>query len=279
MKDLVQQRMDRYSRVSMEDEENALKEVAQEIVLYALYKADFFTRAAFLGGTALRILHGLDRFSEDLDFSLFKTDQAFDLVHYLAKTAKIMAPFGFNIEVDARDGENRAVQQGMLKDDSIKQVITFKHQHNPRKKIKIKVEVDTTPPPGITTEQRYVDFPIDFVVVAGDLASLFAGKCHALLCRNYVKGRDWYDFSWFLARGIQPNYDLLTNALHQAGPWRDQEFGVDRAWLQQQLAAKIDLIDWVTTRNDVARFVGPQRQESLNLWSHAFFHSKLARLM
>jgi hypothetical protein len=278
MKDLVQQRIESYARASVEDEENAIKEVAQEIALYSLYKADFFSQAIFLGGTALRILHGLDRFSEDLNFSLLKVNRTFDLAPYLAKASKIMGSFGFNIEVDARENGDNAVQQGMLKDDSIKRVITLKHQHNPKKKIKIKVEIDTNPPAGAVIEQKYLDFPIDFVVTSGDLSSLLTGKCHALLCRKYVKGRDWYDFSWFVAKGVQPNYGLLSNALDQMGPWQGKKLLVDGLWLKDALATRIDVIDWSATRNDVMRFLGSQRQESILLWDSAFFHSKLAKL-
>ncbi len=278
MKDLVQQRLDRYQRLTAEDEENALKEVAQEIALYGLYKADFFTHGCFLGGTALRILHGLDRFSEDLDFSLLKVDRSFDLAPFLAVAAKIMGSFGFNFEVDVPDKSDQAVKNPMLKDDSIKKMMILKHFHNPKKKIKIKVEVDTNPPGGSTPEQKYLDFPIDFVVLAGDLPSLFAGKCHALLCRPYVNGRDWYDFSWFLARGIQPNYGFLSQALNQMGPWQGINPRVNGLWLRKSLETKVDSLDWKIVKNDVKRFLGSQRQESLELWSRDFFLNKLTKI-
>ena len=278
MKDLVEQRLQNYTRLSAEDEENALKEVAQEVALYSLYKADFFANAIFLGGTALRILHGLDRFSEDLDFSLVRSDRNFLLAPYLEKAAKFMASFGFNIEVEGWEKQGKAVQQAMLKDDSIKKVVTLKHHHNPKKKIKIKVEVDTNPPEGISIARSFLSFPLDFVTLSGDLPSLFAGKCHALLCRPYIKGRDWFDFSWFVAHAVQPNYRLLTNALKQMGPWQGEEILVDSEWLKSTLLTKIDAINWNATRNDVMRFVGGHRQDALLLWSKEFFHHKVNQI-
>ncbi|MCX6106069.1 MAG: nucleotidyl transferase AbiEii/AbiGii toxin family protein [Proteobacteria bacterium] len=279
MKNIVQQRMEKYERASAEDEENALKEVAQEIALYALYKANFFAEAMFEGGTALRILYGLDRFSEDLDFSLFQPDLSFDLSKYLASAATVMNTFGFNIEIGTGDKSEKIIQAGMLKDDSIKKVIILKHQHNLKKKIKIKIEVDTNPPQGAVVEKKFHDFPIDFLALCGDLPSLLSGKCHALLCRPYIKGRDWYDFSWFMTNGIQPNYNLLRQALEQSGPWKNQALLKDSSWLKHALLEKINTIDWSAARNDVRRFLSPQRQESIALWDKGFFHHKLTKIV
>lgn len=277
MKDLIQQRLEQYDSRSKEEELNALKEITQEVALYALQKVNFFSEARFVGGTSLRILHQLDRFSEDLHFSLKGPRDDFNLDHYLEKAMQEMSNFGYSLTIDEKDLSEKAVQSRFLKDDSIKNVLTFKHHQDTRTKIKIKIEVDTNPPPGAVTEVQYVDFPIDFMVQSYDLPSLMSGKLHALLCRSFVKGRDWYDFLWYLSKGVTPNYQSLGNAINQLGPWKDQHVQMDKTFLISALERKIDSLNWKEVSKDVRKFLKPEKVETLDLWSADFFKMRLRK--
>ncbi len=278
MKDIIQNRLAEYRCGTAEDEENAIKEITQEVALYALSRTDFFTRAFFQGGTCLRIVHGLDRFSEDLDFVLNDIDLRFDISPYLEDIIPTMNAYGYNIEISGKETIESNVKKRFIKDDSIKKMISFQHYSNTRKKIKIKIEVDVNPPPGSGFELEFVDFPMDFGIGIQDLSSLFAGKCHALLCRKHIKGRDWFDFLWYISRQISPNLELLKHALFQNGPWQNQDLKIDVFWLRKQIKDKIETIDWNRTSEDVTRFLKPERRETLKLWGLEFFQKKAEKI-
>jgi hypothetical protein len=134
------------------------------------------------------------------------------------------------------------------------------------------------PPSGTSFETKYLDFPFPSAVCVFDLPSLFAGKIHALLCREYLKGRDWYDFIWYTARKTPVNYGLLSSALAQLGPWQGQRVRTDRDWCVRHLRTKIDAMDWKQAREDVRRFVKPNELPSLDLWSRKFFLAQCEKL-
>lgn len=279
MKDIIQKRLEtHYELNTAEDELNALKEITQEVALYALYKVGFFEKACFMGGTCLRIVHSLDRFSEDLDFSTRKVDLNFKLDEYLEKAMDIMNPYGYGLTIDEKDLADKSVQSRFLKDDSIKKVLTFKHKQDERQKIKIKVEIDTNPPEGAVEKTEFIDFPEDFQILAYDLPSLMSGKLHALLCRTYEKGRDWYDYSWYVKNNCSPNLKLLENALKQLGPWKGKDIQVDEKFLKDELVGKIESLDWEDIKKDVRKFLSPEKAQSLNIWSSAFFKSKVTKM-
>lgn len=279
MKDIVQRKLEQYASRSAEEEESALKEITQEIVLYALSKVRFFEHASFQGGTCLRILHQLDRFSEDLDFALNSPRMDFSLDPYLRETAKIMQAYGFEVAVTGKDRVENAVKMRFLKDESIKKVLVFKHLSDLEKKIKIKVEVDINPPAQAVSEMQFLDFPTDFSILAHDLKSLFSGKLHALLCRSFAKGRDWYDFGWYISQSVSPNLRLLKNAFYQQGPWKNQEIELNQAWIIDQMAEKIERTDWVDVIRDVSPFLRPEKNEEIRrLWGKEFFLAKLRKL-
>lgn len=278
MKDIIQKKLETYKAKSPDDELNALKEITQEVALYSLYKVGFFQNVCFLGGTSLRILHGLDRFSEDLDFSLWKPDVRFNLESFLDKAMVQMNAYGYDLSIDKKDLDDKSVQGRFIKDDSIKKVLTFKHMQDFRSKIKIKVEVDTNPPGGAEKTVEYVDFPMDFPVSAHDLKSCMSGKIHALLCRPYVKGRDWYDLLWYLAQNVSPNMIFLENALFQTGPWKNNQIELNDKFVKDELSKKIASIDWKTTREDVRKFLKVEKAETLELWSSEFFEKKILKL-
>lgn len=277
MKDLIQKQLDKYDSKTEQDEENALKEITQEICLHALSKAGFFEVATFQGGTCLRIVHGVDRFSEDLDFSLRK-HQKFDLVPYLTQVARFMSAYGYELEIAGEEKADRSVQTRFLKDESIKKNVSFNHLRDLRKKINIKIEVDINPPLNASDEPKFLDFPTDYSIVCHDLPTLFSGKIHALLCRPYDKGRDWYDFNWYLTQRVDANYEYLSAALRQAGPWKGKKLTIDKTWLLETLSQKINQTNWRSVVDDVSPFIKADKIEEIEkLWSADFFGMKLKK--
>lgn len=279
MIDLIQKRLAEYKAVGAIEEENALKEIVQEVILFALWQAGFFEVAAFQGGTSLRILHGLNRFSEDMDFILLKPDRAFSWQPFLEKLSEISKEFGIEPEALDKARMEQRVKKAVIKDTSIANQLnlSFMDDLNGRK-LKIKLEIDCNPPLGSDFEYSYLDFPVDFEVCHQDVQSNFALKTHALLCRPYLKGRDWYDFSWYIAQGVTPNLFLLQNAIDQYGPWEGQNLVIGQEWLVNALGEKIKAIDWKDAAADVVRFLKPVEQKSLSLWNERFFMSKLEKL-
>lgn len=277
---IIQKRLDSYGCTSEIEEEHALREITQEVILAALGRTDFFTHAQFQGGTCLRVFSGLNRFSEDLDFMLNEPKLNFNLAHYLEPTAQELRAYGYDPEVTDRVKTDITVQKAFLKDDSLGKILQMQFPGNSRsgKKIKIKLEVDTNPPEGSVTEVKYIDFPYVSSVVIQDMPSLFAGKIHALLCRRYMKGRDWYDFLFYTSLRTPINYRLLSSALFQHGPWKHQDIIVDRNWLVETLTERITSIDWQHYAADVRRFVKPNEQASLNVWSVDLFLHQLDKL-
>lgn len=200
-----------YNCSSTEDYKNALKEVIQEIALLGLFRGNFFDKAAFYGGTALRIFYGLQRFSEDLDFSLISPDESYDISHQLNFIAIELESYGFSVDVTKKEKTNKtAIESAFIKGNTLTHLVQI-HAHNLPESIihreelfKIKLEVDTDPPKGAVYEVKYHLKPIPFSVRLFSLESLFAGKVHAILCRKWktrVKGRDFFDYVWYLSRG------------------------------------------------------------------------------
>jgi len=276
---LIQERLATYDAANQLEEENAVKEILQDIALYGLWRSDFFDLAAFQGGTSLRILHGMTRFSEDLDFILKKPDPHFDWRPFLEGMTSCFEEFGLKSEVVGKGRMDQRIKKAMIKDNSIGNQLNLSFfRDNPARKQKIKLEIDVDPPDHSNFEYSYLDFPLDFEVCHQDLSSNFSLKIHALLCRPYVKGRDWYDFNWYMKSGTLPNLPHLQSALFQWGPWKDQEIVVDLNWLRDVLTDKISSIDWQDAAHDVERFLNPQEQHSLRLWSERFFLTKVEQL-
>jgi hypothetical protein len=139
---------------------------------------------------------------------------------------------------------DNTINKMFLKDDSIAKMIDLSFPRHPGKKLAIKFEIDTNPPLGSNLELQFLGFPLEHSIAAQDLSSSFAGKCHALLCRNYIKGRDWYDLAWYVTRKITPNFVFLQNALEQQGPWAHQKINATPTWLLETLQEKINTLDW-----------------------------------
>ena len=277
---MIQQRLLNYNCKTDIEEQQAIREITQEVVLAALGRGDFFKQALFQGGTCLRIFYGLNRFSEDMNFILRETNPDFQLKDHIKHLTDELAAYGYNIEITDRDSADVTVKKVFLKDDSLGKVIDLRHanQAGPMAKIRIKLEVDTNPPAGSGHELKYLDFPFVSSVAVQDRPSLFAGKLHALLCREYIKGRDWYDFIWYTGNRTGINYAFLTSAINQLGPWQGQSITVDKAWLLSELERKIVSMNWKQAAEDVRRFVRVAEQPSLDLWSKDLFLGQLDKL-
>lgn len=275
---IIQDKLDQYGPRNQLEEENALKEIAQEIALSSLSRAGFFKVAAFQGGTCLRILYGLNRFSEDLDFALNKPNESFKWSPYLKNMKTELETYGFQFNIEDKS-KNKRVKDVFLKSDSIGNLLTLNYKGGAnRRQLKIKLEIDTNPPLSAKNEQKYINFPVTVPVVCHDLPSLFAGKSHALLCRDFVKGRDWYDFAWYAGRRTSINFDFLSNAIEQLGPWKGRKTVVDKKWYAKALSEKIKIIDWKKERKDVERFLKPNDLDLLENWSASFFLDQLSLL-
>jgi predicted nucleotidyltransferase component of viral defense system len=277
---LIQDRLDSYHCQSNLEEEHAIREITQEAMLAALGRTDFFKEALFQGGTCLRIFYGVNRFSEDMDFLLKEPNQDYALQPHLHAVSEELQAYGYDLEIVDRSKADLAVRKAFLKDDSLGKVLQLRYAAlaGPLQKIRIKLEVDTNPPLGSGMEIKYVDFPFVSSVSLQDKPSLFAGKLHALLCREYVKGRDWYDFLWYTSQGCGINYAFLSSALRQQGPWRHTDIRVDGKWCLEHLENKINSVDWAAAREDVRRFVRTTEQPSLELWNRELFLSQLRKI-
>jgi len=277
---LIQDRLDSYNCKSNLEEEHAIREITQEVLLAALGRTEFFKHALFQGGTCLRIFYGLNRFSEDMDFILKEATREFQLQPHLRAVSDELEAYGYDIEIVDRSKAGIAVRKAFLKDDSLGKVLQLKYvdKSGSARKIRVKLEVDTNPLSGSGMEIKYVDFPFVSSVTVQDKPSLFAGKLHAVLCREYVKGRDWYDFLWYASQGLGVNYVFLSSALAQQGPWQGKDIQVDWPWCHTHLEDKINSVDWAEAREDVRRFVKATEYPSLDLWSKELFLSQLRKI-
>jgi predicted nucleotidyltransferase component of viral defense system len=273
-------RIREYAPTNAVEQENVLQELMQHYVLSSLSRAGLFAEAMFHGGTCLRVVHGMNRFSEDLDFLLKQPNPNFRWQCYLESVRKDCAQEGIPFEVQDKSQARTAVQKAFLKTDSIGKILVLDlpFERYQARKIRIKLEIDMNPPAGSTFTTSYITFPVTAPMTTQSLASGFALKLHALLCRSYVKGRDWYDFVWYVARKTRPDLDLLRNALHQQGPWAGQPITVTGHWVRENMETAIRRIDWVAARDDVQRFLPLSEQEGLRAWSADFFLYHLARL-
>ena len=286
MNDAIRSMLERYTCQTREDYLNALREILQELALLGLWRARFFEHAAFYGGTALRVLHGLDRYSEDLDFSLLQPTPGFTLGQYGAALRREVEGFGFEVEFERREkARNTAIESAFLKTNTLREMVrieageTLLRGLHPAAQLKIKLEVDTDPPGGFGTEVRYLLRPIPFPVRAYALPDLLAGKLHAVLCRTWglrVKGRDWYDLVWYAGRHPRVNLAHLEQRLRQSGHWtRPEALAPDD--LTRLLREAVDRLDVSQARTEVAPFV--RDRHALDVWSKEFFADIVGRII
>jgi predicted nucleotidyltransferase component of viral defense system len=268
----------KYKLSSDTQQKNALKEIMQEIALLGLFRSGFFSKAAFYGGSALRMFHGLDRFSEDLDFTLLEPDKNFELINYTSYIEEELGAYGFKVKItEKRKAENSTIKSAFIKGGTrinllqIKSIVPAVTGVLPNEMLKIKLELDIDPPSRAEDEVKYHLLPVPFSVRLYNLPSLFAGKIHALLCRkwkNRVKGRDFYDYLWFLSNSINPHLKHLTSRMRQTGHLRNDEELSDQLLLKL-LIDKFLETDFSQAKKDVVPFI--KNPDILNLWSKDFF--------
>ena len=285
MHEAVRQMLEKHNCERGDDYAQALREILQEIALFGLWRSKFFEKAAFYGGTALRILYGLDRFSEDLDFSLLQPSTDFRLERYSTALEKGLAAFGFTVRVELKNkAVASAVQSAFLKADTVNELLVIEpgeeivRQIPAGKVIRIKIEVDTNPPLGFTTENKYLLLPVPFSVRSYVLPDLFAGKMHALLYRrwkNRVKGRDWYDLVWYCSHHPTLHLAHLEQRMRQSGDWTNPE-PLDQETFRRILAVKINTLNVDQARQEVAPFVSDPRM--LDVWCRDFFMAVVERI-
>jgi len=241
-------------------------EALQQVALAGMYRAGFFDRAAFYGGTCLRLFHGLDRFSEDLDFSLFAADEAFDLSVYFDTMRAEFAAYGCEVELQKKTKTARTqVESAFLKANTEIYDLSSKIKGD----IRIKIEVDVSPPTGFAVEPKLLLLPFSFYTPCFVLPDLFAGKMHALLFRKWktrVKGRDWYDFEWYVRRGVSLGLKHFNTRMRQF-EGSDSDFSDGE--LREALRARINMLDINQAREEVTPFV--RNPEALRIWSKEYF--------
>ena len=276
----------RYNCQTPTDYKNALKEIMQEIVLLGLSRQKFFQEAAFYGGTALRIAHGLGRFSEDLDFTLDKPNSKFDISIYLKGIEEEFKAYNLNLIAEKKQKINDTdIDSAFLKANTLEHLLTIEGVNSPwsgtnkNDLIKIKLEIDTNPPfPSGRSEILNLLEPIPFSYRILTLPSLFGGKLHAIICREYkgerIKGRDYYDFIWYITKKVKPDFDYLKGKLCESGVWDNEaDFNLDD--LKGLLTKRFESIDWIKAKQDVAPFIKDGRE--LEIWSAKFFISLMEK--
>ena len=257
-----------------------MKEIIQEIVLEGLSRGGFFDETAFYGGTALRIFYKLDRFSEDLDFALINPNKDFDLSKYFIYIEKELKAYGLNLEINSKQKSIESnITSAFLKGNTLEHILKFfpnetDHKYaSILKDIKIKFEVDINPPSGATYEEQYKLLPSPHQIKLYDKESLLAGKIHAILCRGWktrTKGRDLYDYIFFLANDTKVNIELIKNKLIES-KYINSDSNFDINILKELLINKFNEIDFEESKEDVIPFI--KNVDTLNIWSKDFFIS------
>ena len=247
-----------------QNKRNAIFEVNQQVILAGLYNGGFFESAAFYGGTCLRIFHGLQRFSEDMDFSLLTQDENFDFSKYFQPIIDAFALVGREVEIKKKDKKNFGkVESAFLKDNTDVYDVTFQTE----KAIRIKIEVDTCPPMNFNTEQKLLLQPHSFMTRCYTLPDLFAGKMHALVYRswkNRVKGRDWYDFEWYVRHNVPLDFAHLAERCKQ---FNNEDITPEQ--FKDKLKERLRTTDIKQVKDDVLPFV--RNPKELDIWSNDYF--------
>jgi predicted nucleotidyltransferase component of viral defense system len=286
MNEAIARMLDRYENRSVEDHVRALREILQEIALLGLWRSKFFEKAAFYGGTALRILYGSDRYSEDLDFSLLKPMPDFDISRYISALEREVRSFGFQVRVTVRKKDAKSpVQSAFLKADTLQHLLVIETASEIARRIprgqvmKIRIEVDTNPPMGFDTENKFLLHPIPFSVRTFVLSDLFAGKMHAILCRQWksrVKGRDWYDLVWYAAHHPQLHLGHLEQRMIQSGHVKEGEH-LTKEEFSSRISHAIDKLNVNQIKKEVEPFV--KNPDVLEVWSKEFFRDVIKRIV
>ena len=262
--EIFNQMLSAYDLTTEQQKRNATFEVNQQVILAGLYNGGFFNEAAFYGGTCLRIFHGLQRFSEDMDFSLLAPNDTFDFTRYFQPIVYQFAMVGREVEIKKKDKKNfNRIESAFLKDNTDVYDVTFQTE----KSVKIKIEVDTQPPLRFHTEQKLLLMPQSFLTRCFTLPDLFAGKMHALAYRtwkNRVKGRDWYDFEWYVRHNIPLDFTHLRERVLQFN-----QDDITPKTFMEKLSERLATADINQVKADVLPFV--RQPKELDIWSNDYF--------
>lgn len=280
---MIKEWIQEYQPQSQQDVFDALREIMQEITLAGLERSGFFEKAAFYGGTALRILYHLDRYSEDLDFSLLEADPTFSLERYFESVIAEFSALGITVRIREKKKNFKSnVDSAFLKSDTVWKELVLEDvlpemgiSHLPH--IKIKIEVDREPPMGFSTEEKLLIRPFSFYVKTFDLPSLFAGKMHALLFRkwkNRVKGRDWYDLEWYIKKGVTLDIGHFAQRARDSGDW--QQNAISPEQILELLSTKIETVNFDSIKADVVRFI--KDPSGLRIWNDKYFLDLITNL-
>ena len=283
--------LQKYDLTNSNSSYDALREILQEIVLLGLYDAGFFKHAAFYGGTALRILHNLPRFSEDLDFSLLESNSEFNLKPYEEAIISTLKAFGFDVTIEIKEKNNiSTIASAFVKGNTIEHLININAPKDITSKIhrdqavKIKLKVDTNPPLEFETANVIRLTPRPFSINAFTLPSLYAGKIHAILCRAWStrpKGRDWYDLVWYIANEVELDSIHLKARLNQSCKYLEENniqipSELNKQTIKELLLQRIETLDISKAKNDVQPFIKDMRE--IELWSKEFFVSVIENI-
>ena len=264
MNEFFEKALRRYPINDLKDKQNAVYEITQQVVLAGLHRGGFFDRAAFYGGTCLRLFHQLPRFSEDMDFSLLAPDNHFQFENYFQPIIDEFDSLGRKVEIKKKDKKMFGrVDSAFLKDNTDVYNVAFQTE----KTVKVKIEVDTLQPLKFQTEQNSLTIPYSFMVRCFQLSDLSAGKMHALVFRNWKtrgKGRDWYDFEWYVRWRVPLDFNHLQERIRVFN-------GVEmsREEFMSALRERLATTNIDDVKLDVLRFV--INKQELDIWSNAYF--------
>lgn len=280
---MIKEWIESYKPKNKDELNQAFREIMQEITLAGLYRSSFFEKGAFYGGTALRIFQGLERFSEDLDFTLLASYEDFSLANYLKAVENEFTSLGINISIKEKDKSIETnIESAFLKSETIWKELILEAavpglglEQKPN--IKVKIEVDTKPPLGFSTEEKLLLRPFSFYVKCLSVQDLFAGKMHALLYRkwkNNVKGRDWYDFEWYIKKGIPIHLNHFKLRALDSGDLKDKKLSKDE--FKQLIHQRIENVDLKMAKADIVRFI--KDPHLIDIWSKKYFHDLVEQM-
>jgi len=280
---MIKEWIEEYNPRNEEEILSALREIMQEITLAGLSRTNFFEKAAFYGGTALRIFYGLDRYSEYLDFSLLQPDPNFSIEPYFKAIMDEFKSLGLNVSIkEKKKTKESAIDSAFLKAETIWQEIVLEDvikQTGVRSNriLKIKIEVDRRPPLNFNTEEKLLLRPFSFYVKCFSGPSLFAGKVHALLFRKWkdrVKGRDWYDLEWYIKKGISLDLNHFLARAKDTNDWQDNDISPEQ--IIELLHMKIEEVSFKGIKEDVVRFI--KNDDILSIWSTEYFNDLVKKI-
>ncbi|MGD9685224.1 MAG: nucleotidyl transferase AbiEii/AbiGii toxin family protein [Candidatus Obscuribacterales bacterium] len=262
-----------------------LRQILQQVALLGLWRTKFFEHAGFYGETALRLLYGLNRFSGDLDFTLLKPNPSFSLQSYLEGVSQELLSFGVPISAHIKPKSHEsAIQSAFLKANTLELLLQTEIPELELKgihlgeQLKIRVEIDTDPPPHFRTEEAYLLQPLPFSVYTLSKPDLFAGKLHALLCREWegrVKGRDWWDFLWFIGQDIPVHLAHLEARMRQTGHYPERG-SLTIAEVRERVERRATDLNVEAAKRDLSPFIPDPAL--LSVWTPALFKSMAHRI-